>query len=135
MVVKLREQIPPRRYQAGDPPVTISDCGRIELAADEQVTFVGPNGSEHDVCRKSWGYYATGSLNGRLPQHGLRPVLARNAANRWYVLLVEIGRETEFEAYLQEQQMRVMAWLDGADSLQRLADSRDRIDGDDITAS
>ena len=55
------------------------------------------------MTRKDWGYYATPSLNGRLPQKGLRPALMRNAANRFFIVLVEAGREDAFHKYLKSQ--------------------------------
>ena len=59
-----------------------SDCGRIALAPDEQVTFTTEAGGEYDVTRKSWGFYATPSINGRLKTFGLRAALVRNVAGR-----------------------------------------------------
>jgi hypothetical protein len=101
---------PPRAFQVG--PVTIRHCADIQLAPDEQITLVSDSGTEYDVVRKSWGYYATPSTNRRLSDHGLRAALSANADGRVALLLVERGHEDEFEAYLAEQQMRVIAWLD-----------------------
>jgi hypothetical protein len=101
---------PPREFTVGD--VTISHAANVRLEPDEQVTFTTPAGAEYDVARKSWGFYATPSLNGRLPAHGLRPALAANAEGRVYLLLVEAGSEADFESYLEEESMRVVAWLD-----------------------
>jgi len=59
---------PPRRFDPdGTGRFAVLDAGGIELAADEQVTFCSVTGSEYDVTRKAWGYYATPSLNARLP--------------------------------------------------------------------
>ena len=83
---------PPRIYEAGfDVKVLISDCGKIELEPDEQVTFITPSGGEYDVARKSWGFYATPSLNGRLQGFGLKAVLVKNRINRYFIFLVEKG--------------------------------------------
>jgi hypothetical protein len=111
---------PPRRYTAGLTDVEISDCGRIELDADEQVTFTTPAGGELDVARKSWGFYATPSLNARLPSFGLRPCLVRNTQDRYFVLLVESGCEADFEAYLELERLTVAGWLDDPDVLVRI---------------
>lgn len=110
---------PPRRYEVAS--VVVHDCGRIELDPGEQVTIVTAAGAEHDVARKAWGFYATSSLNARLPGFGLRGVLVRNEAGRGYVLLVESGREAEFEEYLTAQGIRTVSWLDdeGLDRLER----------------
>jgi hypothetical protein len=104
---------PPRSFRptaAGD--LEIHDCGAIHLAPDEQVTFRTEGGAEYDVVRKSWGFYATPSLNGRLPAHGLRPALIRNAEGRDYVVLVEGGHENDFRDYLAGEGLRVVTWLD-----------------------
>lgn len=104
---------PPRQFDSdGTGRFMISDCARIELQAEEQITFVAPSGSEFDVTRKPWGYYATPSLNGRLPAKGLHPALVSNSQKRYFIHLVEDGLEKEFEEYLALGEMRVVLWLD-----------------------
>lgn len=100
-----------RRFKVGG--IELSHAGDIELDADELVTFTAASGSELDVTRKSWGYYATPSLNGRLREHGLRAALAAGGEPaRMYLLLVEDGEEQAFNDYLASEGMRVVAWLD-----------------------
>ncbi len=98
--------------------ITLTDCGRVELGTDEQITFVGESGSEYDVCRKAWGYYATPSLNGRLPRLGLRPLLVRNEQQQYFVMLVEKSKEAEFHAYLKTERIAVVTWLDETEVLE-----------------
>src|SRR5690606_14745732 len=74
-------------------------------------TFTTDSGTELDLVRKDWGYYATSS-NRRLRDHGLRLVLCAHDDGRVTPLVVEAGREEAFEAYLAAQPMRVVAWLD-----------------------
>ncbi len=93
-------------------PITMTDCAHIELAPDEQVTFTTPAGGEYDVARKAWGFYATPSLNARLLDFKLRGVLIRGPAAKYYVLLVERGREADFERYLAAEQCVIARWLD-----------------------
>lgn len=113
---------PPRRFEVGfGPKVTISDCGRLHLAADEQVTFLTESGAEYDVARKDWGFYATPSLNGRLSGFGLRGVLCRNRIGRFFVMLVERGREPSFQTYVDDEQLEIVSWLDDDAALGRLA--------------
>lgn len=103
---------PPRTFPVGVREVIhLKDCARISLEPDEQVTFVTKSGAEYDVVRKSWGYYATPSLNARLPSYGLKPALVRSG-DRLYLLLVEAAKEAEFLVYLQKQGMDVVSWLD-----------------------
>jgi hypothetical protein len=106
------QQTPRDRRFAVAGGVTLTHAADIALDADEQVTFTTPAGGELDVVRKDWGFYATSSLNGRLPAHGLRPALVRNAEGRRWLLLVERGHEAAFDAYRAEQGLEVETWLD-----------------------
>jgi hypothetical protein len=108
---------PPRRFDVGlGEIIQLSDCGRVALAPDEQVTFVTEAGAEFDVSRKDWGFYATPSLNGRLQQFDLRAVLVKSPARRFYIFLVERGKEPAFERYLAVEEHRIIAWLDSTEA-------------------
>ncbi len=112
--MRFNQKNPPRTFTVGNSvKFDMNDCGSLHLEPDDQVTFVTASGAEFDVARKDWGYYATPSLNGRLEQFGLRTVLIRNAlTGRYFVLLVERGKEPAFEAYLVQESCVVVAWLD-----------------------
>lgn len=120
--MKFEEKSPPRRFPVGNAvKFEVSDCGTLALAADEQVTFVTESGAEYDVVRKDWGFYATPSLNGRLESFGLRTVLIRNTlTGRYFVFLVERGREEAFAAYMVQESLEVVAWLDNTAALDAL---------------
>lgn len=119
--MKVDRRDPPRVFTVGtQKQIDIKDCGRIALEADEQVTFTTAAGAEYDVVRKSWGFYATPSTNGRLASFGLRAALARNAHGRFYVFLVERGQEEDFQRYLAIEENEVVAWLDDQATLDRL---------------
>jgi len=119
--MKVTPTDPPRVFEVGGGErIRLKDCARIHLEPDEQVTFVTESGAEYDVARKSWGFYATPSLNGRLPQFGLRGALVKSPAGRFYVFLVERGREAEFQGYLDVEQHAVICWLDSDRDLERL---------------
>jgi hypothetical protein len=112
---------PPREYACGiEDAVVMRDCGRVHLEADEQVTFTTPDGGEYDLARKSWGFYATPSLNGRLGRFGLRAALVRNSRRQWFVMLVERGHESEFEEYLASERLTVVTWLETTEDLERV---------------
>jgi len=112
---------PPREFEVGfDKKGIIRDCGVLELAADEQVTLTTENGGEYDVTRKSWGFYATPSMNGRLSSFGLRAVLVKNRLNRHFVLLVENGHQHAFQKYCEQEPLTVVAWLDDPNDLERI---------------
>jgi hypothetical protein len=119
--VKFDSREPPRRFEVNG--ALMSDCGSARLAPGEQITFVTEAGGEYDVARQSWGFYATPSLNGRLGRFGLRPLLARNGAGKFFILLLERGRGDELAAYLREQDMQVVCWLDDEATLQSIAGS------------
>lgn len=119
--MKFNQKIPPRRFEVGyDKKGTISDCGTMHLAPDEQITFVTDSGKEYDVTRKSWGFYATPSLNGRLAGFDLRAVLVKNRVDRYFVMLVERGHETDFQTYVDGEPLQIVSWLDSQDALQNL---------------
>lgn len=120
--MKIEIKDPPRTFAVGDgAQINIRDCGSIILAPDEQVTFTTPAGGEYDIARKDWGFYATPSLNGRLREFGLRGVLIRNRrTGRYFVLLVESGCEDSFGAYIAQENLELVAWLDSTESLDRL---------------
>jgi hypothetical protein len=120
--VKFDARTPPRRFSVGNAvKFEMRDCGSLHLEPDEQVTFVTEAGGEFDVARKDWGFYATPSLNGRLEGFGLRAVLIRNRmTDRYFVLLVERGKESSFNDYLAQEHCEVVAWLDTTAALSRL---------------
>jgi hypothetical protein len=119
--VRVDRNEPPRTFRVGrDGQIEIRHSANVELDSDEQVTFVTPSGTEFDVVRKDWGYYATPSLNGRLSEHGLRAVLVRNPdTGRLYVLLVERGHEASFQAYVDDDGLTVICWLDDDEAVER----------------
>ncbi len=113
MGVKVVPQVPPRKFRVGTAGhVELSDCGRIELGPNEQVTFTTEAGGEYDVARKAWGFYATPSLNDRLPRFGLRPALVKGLEEKFFVMLVERGHEDAFRAYLGGEGLTLLRWLD-----------------------
>jgi len=113
--------VPPRAFETGfEIKRTILDCARVHLLPDEQVTFMTEDGAEYDLCRKDFGFYATPSLNARLPRCGLRPVLVRNRENHCFLLLVEQGREPLFDRYCADERMQILGWLDTDEAIESL---------------
>ena len=119
--MKFEPKIPPREFEVGyDVKGIIRDCGTMRLAADEQITFLTEAGGEYDLTRKEWGFYATPSLNGRLAGFNLRAVLVKNRVDRFFVLLVERGKEEAFDRYVAAEPLKIVAWLDSLEALQAL---------------
>jgi hypothetical protein len=120
--VRIELRDPARAFRAGS--LELRDCAAIDLDPLEQVTLVTPSGGEYDVARMPWGFYATPSLNSRLPSFGLRAALARNAGEKYFVLLVERGFENSFREYCETEAIEVVGWLDEDSALQELAGRR-----------
>ena len=119
--MKFDEKKPPRKFEVGNTrKFWMQDCGTMHLAADEQITFKTENGAEYDVARKDWGFYATPSLNARLTGFGLRAVLVRNQIGRYFVFLVEQGKDAEFDDYMKIEQLELICWMDSDAALARL---------------
>ncbi len=111
--MKLKPLQPPRVFRVGlRGDIEMRHVADIDLSPDELVTFRGPQGTEFDVTRKDFGYYALTSLNGRLVRFGLRPALTRNGAGLYYLLLVGPGEDARLEAYLAAEEQSFVRWLD-----------------------
>lgn len=122
MDVKLT--MPPREFKVGaKKKITLKDCAHIKLSDDEQVTFTTDLKTEYDVVRKSWGYYATPSLNGRLKNFGLRAVLVKGMEEKYFVLLVDKGKEKDFKEYVHEESLVIVCWLDDQPTLEKITQS------------
>lgn len=116
--MKFEAKLPPREFEVGfDKKGVIRDCGTMRLAPDEQITFVTDAGEEYDVTRKDWGFYATPSLNGRLATFDLRAVLVKNRVDRFFLLLVQRGKEDAFARYVEDEPLTIVAWLDTTEAL------------------
>lgn len=120
--MKFKPNDPPRVFTVGQQvKFNLKDCAHIELEANEQVTFKTREGHEYDVARKEWGFYATPSLNGRLPKFHLRPVLIKNLeSKKYYIALVEEGKEKKFRDYLKIHHYVAICWLDDEKKLEVL---------------
>ncbi len=104
---------PVRVFQVGlDQQISISDCGRIYLEPDEQVTFVTQAGKEHDFVAKNWGFYATPSINGRLADQGFKTALVKDSFGKYYIMVADPDEMTDFKTYLKIERHEIAEWLD-----------------------
>lgn len=111
--MKLVRNSPPREFMVGqDKNILIKDCGSIKLDPDEQITFLTGSDKEYDVARKNWGYYATPSLNSRLKDQGFKTGLIKNSSGRYFVMIVETDKISEFMIYLKQEKSYLEQWLD-----------------------
>lgn len=120
--MKFEAKHPPRTFQVGNDVIfDMADCGSMHLESDEQITFLTNTGAEYDVARKDWGYYATPSTNGRLASFNLKTVLVKNVrSGNFFILLVETGKEDLFQAYCQQEFLKVISWLDTSEVCEAL---------------
>tara|TARA_Y100000768_G_C23981311_1_gene685963 strand:- start:1180 stop:1536 length:357 start_codon:yes stop_codon:yes gene_type:complete len=111
--VKLKSKNPPREYNVGiKKDITIKDCGTISLSDNEQVTFITKSDAEYDICKKSWGFYATPSVNSRLIKFNFKTALVKNSKDQVYIMIVEKDKLQEFFKYLENDKNELIEWLD-----------------------
>ena len=111
--MKIDLKAPPRKFKVGQADqIEISDCGDIELQANEQVTFITDTGPRFDFARKDWGFYATPSINGRLKREGFKTALVENQKGQIYVMVIESKKIELFNKYCQEENQTIIKWLD-----------------------
>lgn len=110
--MKYKINNPARKFLVGNSEITLNDTGSILLEPDEQVTFLDERGSEYDVCRKIWGYYATPSVNGRLKNFGFKTAVVENEQTKMlYVMLVYENMIPSFEEYLSAEGLLIRKWM------------------------
>lgn len=111
--MQIFEKKPPRSFQVGaENKIVIKDCGSVLLDPEEQLTFLTNTGAEYDVAKKSWGFYATPSVNGRLKDQGFKTALVSNRVGQVYVMIVEASEMKKFELYCKEERQKVLEWID-----------------------
>ena len=110
--MRLKETKPPRVFKVGKSNISITDTASVYLEDDEQVTFRTEQGSEYDVCKKSWGYYATPSINGRLRNFGYLTAMVENKETKMlYIMLVNENSVDDFMQYLLDEELSIREWL------------------------
>lgn len=103
----------PREFQVGkNKHITMKAMGYVYLEPDEQITLMTSEKQEYDVCRKSWGYYATPSINARLKRFGFKTALVKNGQGQMYVMLVLSQKTEEFLNYVRSEEQEIVCWLD-----------------------
>ena len=125
----------PREFKVGNKiKFSMYDCGKVHLGEDEQVTFITDDGNEYDVAKKNWGFYATPSMNGRLESFNLRTVLIRNKnTNRFFLFLVEKGKEDKFYNYLDLEDLEIIILMDNTDQLEKLKNKLNQMNSKKVT--
>jgi len=111
--MRIKKKVPPRAFEVGQGrKIKMHDCGSVYLNANEQLTFITKSGKQYDVASKSWGFYATPSMNGRLKAQGFKTALVKNKLNRYFVMIVDKSKMAQFKRYLKVEKNKVVRWLD-----------------------
>ena len=111
--MKILKNKPVRTFNVGlDESITIKHTCSIELGHNEQITFLNESKDEYDVVRKSWGFYATPSLNGRLINNNFKSALVKNEKKKIYIMIVEKNKIEDFFNYLKKEKNELIEWLD-----------------------
>tara|TARA_B100000787_G_scaffold164740_1_gene147789 strand:+ start:6770 stop:7120 length:351 start_codon:yes stop_codon:yes gene_type:complete len=103
----------PRIFKVGeDNKISIKEVGFLHLNDNEQITLVNENKKNYDFVKKSWGYYATPSINGRLKKEGFKTALVKNKSNKYYIMVVDNKKLRDFKNYCKTEKQKVIEWID-----------------------
>lgn len=103
----------PRKFKVGaGQKITITDCGKILLDTNEQVSLSTDSDACWEIVRKEWGFYATPSIGHRLKRQGFRTALMANQDGRVYLVIVEETQRERFDEYCNRESQKVLRWLD-----------------------
>lgn len=86
----------------------------IFLKDNEFITFIEKKKNkkkEYDVVKKSWGYYATPSINKRLKFYDYLAVIIKNLSGKYFVCIVNEGKKRDFYKYLKNDKQKIVLWL------------------------
>ena len=92
----------------------INQLGKLKLKKDEQITFyesLAGKKKEYDILKKSWGYYATPSINKRLKNFNYECALIKNDKEKFFICLVNKEMKHNFKIYLKKDNQKIICWL------------------------
>ena len=106
-----KEKNPPRLFEVGNAKkFNLRDCGLMKLENDEQITFITNSGSEYDVAKKNWGFYATPSINKRLKNNNFETFIVVNKFKDFFIMIVYKNKKKIFLDYLRKNQLKKIPW-------------------------
>ena len=119
--MEIEKKTPPRKFSVGLENIKISHVANIHLENDQMVTFVTNDGTEYDVIKKNWGYYATPSLGGRLRKFSLKAAIMRNIDTRQcFIILAHENRIDLLHDYMTKERQEIVMWLDDFEKLSNI---------------
>jgi len=99
-----------RKFKVGS-NITIKHVANIELNTNELITLKNKS-SEYDITKKSWGYYATPSINMRLRNNGFLTAIIKNKSTKnKFIVLVDKKKKILFKNYINKENIKVIKWL------------------------
>ena len=112
-MVKIKISKKPRIFKVGEEnKIKIKEVGFVYLKNNEQITIINENKKKYDFVKKSWGYYATPSVNGRLKNEGFKTALVKNSFNKYYIMVVDQKKIKIFRNYCKKENQTIIEWMD-----------------------
>tara|TARA_A100001011_G_C13824742_1_gene640416 strand:+ start:251 stop:601 length:351 start_codon:yes stop_codon:yes gene_type:complete len=112
-MVKFNIHEKPRIFRVGEKNnIKIKEVGFVYLKNNEQITIINENKKNYDFVKKSWGYYATPSINGRLKKEGFKTALVKNKYSKYYIMVIDRKKLNNFKKYCKEEDQKIIEWLD-----------------------
>ena len=110
MKIKIKKKPRIFNVNVGNSKIQLNDTASIMLKKNEQVTFKYL-GSEYDVAKKDWGYYATPSINKRLKKFRYECALIKNSQNKFFLCFINKDMKKKFMLYLKKDGQKIVCWL------------------------
>ena len=86
-----------RKFEVGlNSKININHIANLKLKNNEQITIVYNKNSNYDVVKKSWGFYATPSINFRLINNSFKTALVKNKFEKYFIMIVHNAKLIDF---------------------------------------
>lgn len=88
--------------------ILITQKAKIKLNTNEQISFYSNdlNKIENEICKKSWGYYLTPSIDKRLKKYGQKVFIMKNSKKNSYLVIVNNSKLREFKKYCNDEKQK-----------------------------
>ena len=91
--------------------IKLNNVADIYLKSNELITLKDKK-KEFDITKKSWGYYATPSIDKRLNKNGYLTAIIKNKNTKnIFVVLVDKNKKKLFLKYIKKENIKVLKWL------------------------
>lgn len=88
--------------------ILITQKAKIKLNTNEQISFYSNdlNKIENEICKKSWGYYLTPSIDKSLKKYGQKVFIMKNSKKNSYLVIVNNSKLREFKKYCNDEKQK-----------------------------